>query len=245
VPVCAIYLYGNKTMFNLGFFQGDKIQKPEQLKGARIGILSLASGSVNVLKFILKEVGLSERDVTLIPIGSGQSALAAMKNHEIDALMYHDTGFVNFEANGIKFNMYKSPKLDAGYAGVGVWALEDRYKKDRDLFVRFLRGYTKSLAYAVKDPAGATAAFGKLHPEVAKNPKLEEAMWRERMKLMPTVGPGGVKGWGYIRNEKVAWDNLFEVQLLAGLIKSKPPIDKLFTPELLDDVNKVDLSKLP
>jgi NitT/TauT family transport system substrate-binding protein len=198
-----------------------------------------------VLQFILKEAGLTAKDVTMIPVGSGQSALAAMKNKEIDALMYHDTGFVNFEANGIEFKMYTSPKLDAGYAGVGVWAMEDSYRKKRDQFVRFLRAYTKSLAYAVRDPEGATKAFGRLHPEVAKNPKLEEAMWRERIKIMPVVGPGGVSEWGRLKDEKIAFDNLLEVQLLAGLIKAKPPLDALFTPELLADVNKVDLKKLP
>lgn len=245
VPVRAIYLYGDKTMFKLGFFKDSPIQKPSDLKGAKIGILSLGSGSVNVLQFLLKEAGLTQKDVTLIPVGSGQSALAAMKNKEIDALMYHDTGFVNFEANGIQFNMYSSPKLDAGYAGIGVWALESAYKGKRDLFVRFLRAYTKSLAYAARDPEGATRAFGRLHPEVAKNPKLEEAMWRERMKIMPVVGPGGVSEWGRLKDEKTAFENLLEVQMLSGLIKTKPPLDALFTSELIKDVNKVDLSKLP
>ncbi len=70
----------------------------------------------------------------------------------------------------------------------------------------------------------STVAFGKLHAQVAKNPKLEQAMWQERLKLH--VLPPEAKGqMGYMAREH--FENLLDVLYGGGAIKDKPPVEKL------------------
>jgi NitT/TauT family transport system substrate-binding protein len=240
VPMKTVYLYANRPIFWLGFLKGSKVQKVADLKGVKVGVVTLGSGSIPVLQYFLKEAGLALTDTTLVPLGLGSAAIAAIKKGEVDALMYHDTAFPMFAANGVEFTLYSSPKLQQGYAGQGIYALEKTLTGKRAAVEAFLRGLTKSLAYATKDPVGATRAFGQLHPEAAKNAKLEEAAWRERMKIIPVAAPGQ---WGAM--DRLAWENLLEVLLLAGVVKDKPPIEKLYTSDFLKAANQVDLTKLP
>ena len=240
VPMKTVYLYANRPIFSLGFLKGSKVQKVADVKGAKVGVVTLGSGSIPVLQYMMKESGLALTDTTLVPLGLGSAAIAAIKKSEVDALMYHDTAFPIFAANGVEFTLYQSPKLQQGYAGQGIYALEKTLAGKRAVVEGFLRGLTKSLAYATKDPVGATRAFGQLHPEAAKNPKLEEAAWRERMRIIPVAAPGQ---WGAM--DRVGWENLLDVLLLAGVIKDKPPLEKLYTTDFLKAANQVDLTKLP
>ncbi len=242
VPMRAVYVYANRPIFSLGFLKGSKVQKVSDLKGARVGVLGPASGSVPVLQYTLKEAGLGLGDVTLVPLGMGPATMAAIKKGEVDVITYHDSAFVNFIAQGLEVTLYSSPKLQQGYAGQGIYALEKTLNARKPVVEGFLRGLTKSLVYAMKNPQGATRAFGLLHPEAAKNPGLEEAMWRERMKIC--VLPPEAKGqWGY--TDRTAWDNMLDVLVIGGVIKDRPPVDKLYTTAFLKAANEVDTSKLP
>jgi NitT/TauT family transport system substrate-binding protein len=241
VPMKTIYVYANRPLFSIGFLKGSKVQKVADLKGTKIGVTGLGSGSIPVLQYVLKEAGLSMSDVTLVPLGLGSAAVAAIKKGEVESVTYHDTAYPIFAANGVEFTqLYSSPRLQQGYAGQGIYGLEKTLTGRRAVVEGFLRGLTKSLAYASKDPAGATRAFGQLHPEAAKNPTLEEAAWRERMKIIPVVPAGQ---WGAM--DRAGWENLLDVLLVGGVIKDKPPIEKLYTTDFLKAANQVDLTKLP
>ncbi|MFI4986005.1 MAG: ABC transporter substrate-binding protein [Alphaproteobacteria bacterium] len=242
VAMKAVYLYSYRPIFMLGFLSGSKVQKVADLKGARIGVISLGSGSIPVLEYILREAGLTLKDTTPVPLGLGPATLAAVKNGEVDALMYHDTAMANFATNGIVLTIYADPKLEKGYAGQGIYVLEKTLQERRPAVEKFLRGLTKSLVYASKDPAGATKAFGQLYPEIAKNPALEEKLWRERRKISQPP-PEAHGEWGYM--DKLAWENLLDVLSVGGILKAKPPAEKLYTTELLKSANEVDTSNLP
>jgi len=243
VPIRVIYVYTYRPIFMLGLLKGGPIKTVADLKGKRIGVSTLGSGAVTVLQYILAEAGMSMKDVTVVPIGVGPSALAAIKKGgEVDALAFWDTMFAFLKARGVELDVVQSPKLQQAYAGLGIFALEKTLKERRALVENFLRGLTKGLAYAERNPAGATAAFGKLHPPIAKNLALEEAVYRERLKLH--VLPPEAKGqFGYM--DRRHFDALLDVLHTGGIIKDKPPVEKLYTTEFLKAANDVDLSKLP
>jgi NitT/TauT family transport system substrate-binding protein len=243
VPIKAVYVYAHRPIFRLAFLKGSKVQTVTELKGTRVGVVTLGSGSIPVLHYILREAGLATNDVTLVPLGLGAATVAAIKRGEVDALMYHDTAYPIFVANGMEIaGFFSSPRLEKGYAGQGIYGLERTLTTRRPAVEGFLRGLTKSLVYATRNPEGATKAFGLLHPEAAKNPKLEEAAWQERVKILAL--PADAKGqWGYM--DRTAWENLLEVLVLGGVIKDRPPVDRLYTTEFLTAANQVDLTKLP
>lgn len=243
VPIKVIYVYTYRPIFMVGLFKGGPIKTVADLKGKRIGVSTLGSGAITVLQYMLAEAGIGMKDVTVVPIGVGPSALAAIKKGgEVDALAFWDTMFAYLKAQGVELDHIQSPKLQQAYAGLGIWALDKTLTSRRPLVENFLRGLTKSLAYSERNPAGATAAFGKLHPAIAKNLALEEAVYRERLKIH--VLPPEAKGqYGYM--DRRHFDSLLDVLHTGGVIKEKPPVEKLFTTEFLKAANDVDLSKLP
>lgn len=239
VPMKAVYLYSYRPIFRLAFIKDAKVQSVKDLKGAKVGLLSAGSASALVLQYILQEAGMSIKDVQLVPLGVGAAALAAVKNREADVLIYHDTFYPFLEANGIALTYFVSPALERGFAGQAIYGLEKVLTERRPIVEAFLRGMTKSLAYATKDPAGATAAFAKLHPEVGRNPALEERAWRERAKI--TFAINGQ--WGAM--DDAAWQNLVDVLVAGGMIKEKVATARLYTNDFVKAANAVDLSKLP
>jgi NitT/TauT family transport system substrate-binding protein len=237
-PMKAIYMYSDRPIFRLAFIKGSKVQDVQALKGAHVGLLSPASSSAILLQFILSKAGMRIEDVTLVPLGVGPAAVVAVKAGQADALIYHDTFYPFLERNGVELTYYNSPALDRPFAGQGIFGLETYFQSKPQLATAFLRGLTKSLAYATRDPAGATRAFAQLHPEIGKNLVLEEAAWRERVKITHSI-----KGvWGQMDDQ--IWENLLDVLLTGGVIKQKPPIDKLYTNEFVTAANKVDLKKM-
>lgn len=230
IPMKAFYVYADRSIFNLAFLAGAKIQSAKELKRARIGVITLASGSIPTLQFILRQQGLAVSDVELIPVGAGPTAIAAIKAGRIDALMYHDTGFAALEAEGIQFKYYEDPRLNDGYPGLGFVAMETRLTSRRRAFESFCQASTRSIAYSIQNPGAAIEAFAKLYPEIGKkNLKVEESVWIYRTKIMkPMTEKGGVL-WGNINNNETAWNNLQEILILAGDLKAKLPVASLYT----------------
>jgi NitT/TauT family transport system substrate-binding protein len=238
VPLKAIYLYSYRPIFKLAFIKGAKVQSVKDLKGAKVGLISAGSASALVLQYILKEAGLAPTDVDLVPLGVGAAAINAIKSGQADVLMYHDTYYPILEANGVGLTYYSSPALERGFAGQAIYALEKTLAQRKPAVEAFLRGLTKALEYATKNPAGATKAFSQLHPEIGKNLALEEKAWRERVKItFPVNGQ-----WGTM--DDTAWANLLDVLQVGGMIKEKPPVSRLYTNEFVKAANSVDLSKV-
>lgn len=64
----------------------DKVNSAKDLKGLKIGVTAPGSSTNNVVNFALAKAGLSPRDVSIIGVGAGSTAVAAMVNGEIDAI---------------------------------------------------------------------------------------------------------------------------------------------------------------
>ncbi|GGA94923.1 hypothetical protein GCM10011491_24020 [Brucella endophytica] len=64
--------------------------RPETIKGAKIGITAPGSSSDFFVRYYLKRHDLSPDDVSLIGVGSGSSAVAALQQGKIDLLVNYD-----------------------------------------------------------------------------------------------------------------------------------------------------------
>ncbi len=64
--------------------------RPETIKGAKIGITAPGSSSDFFVRYYLQRHKLSPGDVSLIGVGSGSSAVAALQQNKIDLLVNYD-----------------------------------------------------------------------------------------------------------------------------------------------------------
>jgi len=93
VPVKAFAGLTVQWPYFIGVPPGSSIKRVGDLKGKRVGVISLASASYNDLKANLKIAGLSEADVTVVPVGAGARAAAALKNDQVDAIDSYSDSF--------------------------------------------------------------------------------------------------------------------------------------------------------
>ncbi len=84
---------GNGSAFDPG--------KPETIKGAKIGITSPGSSSDFFVRYYLQRNGLSANDVSLIGVGSGSAAVAALEQGKVDLLVNYDPAATFIEAKGV------------------------------------------------------------------------------------------------------------------------------------------------
>ncbi|WP_337267417.1 ABC transporter substrate-binding protein [Oryzifoliimicrobium ureilyticus] len=78
----------------------DDIKSVKDLKGRKMGVTAPGSSTALMLQYALKKNGLAIDDAALIGIGSGSSAVAAIKNGEVDGLSHVDPVIAQLESDG-------------------------------------------------------------------------------------------------------------------------------------------------
>jgi NitT/TauT family transport system substrate-binding protein len=76
-------------------------KSPRDIRGLKIGVTAPGSAVSNALEIILAKDGLKGNDVSMIGIGSGPSAIAAMKSGQVDGLVLSDPAIMRLEADGV------------------------------------------------------------------------------------------------------------------------------------------------
>ena len=95
----AIYNIYPQNVFNVVAKTGSGIRTPADLKGKRIGVYSLSSGTRQNLQMLLHQVGLSEKDVTIEV--TGLLNFAPLIQGQVDATAATDTGLLVARQKGV------------------------------------------------------------------------------------------------------------------------------------------------
>ena len=79
---------------------GSGIDKPADLKGKKIGVTAPGSSTNVMVNFILAKAGLKPSDVSIIGVGAGNGAVAAMRTGQIDAISNLDPVITLLQRSG-------------------------------------------------------------------------------------------------------------------------------------------------
>jgi NitT/TauT family transport system substrate-binding protein len=87
-PVIALIELGRFPGFVLAARSAlkDKVKKPGDLKGMKIGVTTPGSSTHNFLNYLLARDGVKPEEVSVIGVAGGMTAVAAVKRGEIDAI---------------------------------------------------------------------------------------------------------------------------------------------------------------
>ena len=77
-----------------------QIKGPADLKGAKIGVTAPGSSTNFFVNFLMAKAGANPKDAAFIGVGTGLSAVAAMKKGEIDAISNLDPVISKLETDG-------------------------------------------------------------------------------------------------------------------------------------------------
>lgn len=149
----AVYDIYPQNVFNVVSLKSANIQKPADLKGKKIGVYSLSSGTRQNLQVLLEQVGLSESDVTIVV--TGLLNFAPLMQGQVDATAATDTGLLVARQRGLQdFNLIEV-KQHLNYSSDLFVVREETYQQKKDLLKRFLAAHRDSAQWMINQPQEA------------------------------------------------------------------------------------------
>ncbi|MCX7272638.1 MAG: ABC transporter substrate-binding protein [Burkholderiales bacterium] len=149
----AIYDIYPQNVFNVVSLRKSGIRKPADLKGKKIGVYSLASGTRQALQVLLHQAGLTEADVTVVV--TGLLNFAPLLQGQVDATAATDTGLAIGRRRGLgEVEVMEVGQFLAVSSDLFV-VREESYQRRKELLRRFLRAYRDAAAWMIAEPAEA------------------------------------------------------------------------------------------
>lgn len=167
VPVKAFAGITMQWPYFIGVPPDSKIQSIADLKGKRVGVISLASASYADLKANLKLAGLAESDVKILPVGAGARAASALKNNQVDAIDSYSDSFTVMKQNGVDLRLLPRPAQMAQLFSVTMVASTQTLQKSPEKLAQFARAAYKGIIYTQRNPEKALQLSFKEFPELA------------------------------------------------------------------------------
>ena len=149
----AIYDIYPQNVFNVVSLKSQNILKPADLKGKRIGVYSLASGTRQNLQVLLHQAGLTEADVTVVV--TGLLNFAPLMQGQVDATAATDTGLLVGRQKGLGGVNVMEIKNHLNISSDFFVVREDTYQQKKDVLKRFLQAYQDSAKWMMQSPEEA------------------------------------------------------------------------------------------
>ena len=220
------------------------IKTVKELKGKKIGVLSMGSTGITFGRAYAKEAGLDpQRDVTFVPIGAGAQALTAIKQGVVDGLVFNDAALAKFRVLGLQTRLLPISEALRDLPDTGILAKRENIVKKRAQLVGFARAIAKGYLFTITNPTAAVKLTWKMHPEAEpKNMTADEALKQgvavteARMALWSSPKTKGVSG-AFVDAD---WTNLVSFLKDIGSLKEDIPTSRIYTTALIADINEFD-----
>ena len=149
----AIYDIYPQNVFNVVSLKQSNITKPADLKGKKIGVYSLSSGTRQNLLVLLHQAGLKESDVTIVV--TGLLNFAPLLQGQVDATAATDTGLLVGRRRGLgDVNVMEVGKSLNVSSDLFV-VREEVFQQKKAVLRRFLHAYRDAAAWMIAKPEEA------------------------------------------------------------------------------------------
>ena len=199
----AIYDIYPQNVFNVVSLKSSNITKPADLKGKKIGVYSLSSGTRQNLLVLLHQAGLKETDVTIVV--TGLLNFAPLLQGQVDATAATDTGLLVGRRKGVgDVNVMEVGKYLNVSSDMFV-VREDVYQQKKAVLKRFLKAYRDAAVWMLDKPdeaaqLAAKRAIDGSDPAV----NLEIIRLRNASSVSPTTQKHGLGAFDLVSLQKAA-----------------------------------------
>jgi NitT/TauT family transport system substrate-binding protein len=153
-----------------------RVQSGQDLRGKRVAVASLGGTGAAATRASLRAIGLdSEKDVTLIVIGSASVRMAAMETGSVEAAIMPVPWNFRMRQKGFKELIYAGKVMSQPLTGLAT--SKDKMEKQADQARRMLRAFLRSMK-AMKDDRKEVTDF------IAKKFSLDGPTAEETYKIM-------------------------------------------------------------
>ncbi|MDQ7971596.1 MAG: ABC transporter substrate-binding protein [Rhodocyclaceae bacterium] len=225
------------------------IRSAADLAGKRIGVRSQGDTGIVLTRTMLAELGLKDDKCEYIAIGDGAPAGAAIDNDRVDAMVAFDTATARIELVGTKLRYVpltpKFAQLGSGWLCVPRKLL----KEDRKAVVALFQGIAKSTIFSNANLDAAIDLHWAVYPESKpKGRSLDEA--RKELNFILKDRKNSWMRRPDDPDQRMGASSLAEwksnIEIAAESSKNPKLADelgdpnRLFTNELIDDINAFD-----
>ncbi|MEY2622559.1 MAG: hypothetical protein RIT26_2379 [Pseudomonadota bacterium] len=149
----VIYDIYPQNVFNVVALPSSGITKPADLKGKRVGVYSLASGTRQNLQLMLAQAGLKESDITLVV--TGLLNFAPLMQGQVDATAATDTGLAVARQRGLRDVQVLEVRDWLPLSSDVLVVREDTYQSQKPMLQNFMRAWRDSVQWAMDQPEQA------------------------------------------------------------------------------------------
>jgi NitT/TauT family transport system substrate-binding protein len=174
---------GNKLDYVL--VSGPAIKKPADLKGKKIAISQLGASTDFIARHAVRQLGLNEKDVTLLSIGAQGERWAALAGGHVDASVFQPPITLRARKAGLPIWVDFS-KSDYEFVVAGPVTTRSFIKTDRETVMNFMRGLADGMEF-YRDEKNKDAVI-KYLGEFYKSTNSEEL--EETRQVYRQVTPG-------------------------------------------------------
>jgi NitT/TauT family transport system substrate-binding protein len=223
----AVYNIYPQNVFNVVSLKSKNVGQPQDLKGKRIGVYSMESGTRHNLRIILRSVGLDETDVEVIP--TGVLNFAPLIQGQVDATAATDTGLWAAQQRGLgEVNViwardYLNTPTDVFIVTEGF------YQTRQDVLRNFLTVYKRGTQWMLEHPDEAA--------QLAVKHAIDGKDAQRNLEIIKIRNAASVNT--ETQQHGLGWFNLELLEKVArtfrdlGLLKQALDMRQIFTNELV------------
>lgn len=210
-----------RSQFTLASLAERPISDPAQLAGKRVGVVSSAGTTENLLDVMLAKAGVDRESVKRPVTGIGPAAYQLAKDGKIDAWIMLDTDVANLRRKGSKIEAINTD--DVGRVPSDTYTVRRAdLAGNADKLAAFLGGILEALEFAAdeKNFDKVVAAVHRYNKDITPE-KLKIRLPLE-IERWQAAGPDKL-----LQIDPAAWNAGITNLNKAGLIKNRPTVEKL------------------
>lgn len=239
--------------YYIGVPNGSPIKTVADLKGRRIGVISMSSASYADLKANLRLAGVSESEVTIIPVGAGATAIMALHKGEVDAIDSYSDSFTVFRQNGIALTLLPRPAAMEKLFSVTMVTSEKTLRERPQALIGFARAAYKGIIYTYLYPQNALELSFTQYPQLPGSDEPAGLKARNTLEAMHTAladslpsdpqNAANWKQWLNIGPER--WQALLDFAFETGQISKRLTPSQVWDGSLMPQIYNFDTANIP
>ncbi|MPY57459.1 ABC transporter substrate-binding protein [Streptomyces spongiae] len=247
VPVRAIGGLVRNWPWRMAVRPDSEIKTPADLKGKKVGVISLASGSAIYARAYADDAGLdAAEDIELLPVGVGAQALSALEDGKVDVLALFTQAYTTIENTGAEFRYLDNSDAFEGIRSLTFAVTERTLKEKKDVLTRYLRASYKALLFSAVNPEAAMRDGYEVFPRLLTGQKADDRVGDDSKSLDAWIrtavpssgGPETFEDWGAISDAE--WKKTVAYTKASGQITKDVDLAELWDGSLLQGANDFD-----
>jgi NitT/TauT family transport system substrate-binding protein len=247
-PIKFYYSAQQGDIFGIGPPEGSGLNTLADLKGKSIGVMSFASGGTIYARGLLSQAGLTDKDYSLVEIGVGGRAAAAIQSGQVQALSLFEEAYAQLQQGGVRMSkIIRDPRASEYISGCIVVLSEDLERR-KDMFIGLARAMAKGQAFQEANPEASVRIHWKVYPHTAPRAGVNDEDVRKTVEINRSSDKFlsrnalGTNRYGDAPRKDM--EKLQRYLVETGVVPKEIDVSSYYTNDLIDRINAFDTNAI-